>query len=161
MDPGLPASLLDQLGEHQLRTAGRRRLGNAFAQHSFLRLRQHRQEVGVIEPGIPDVEHVHRGKVAHFAAIAASAGDRRVAAVRVAEPVGTGSEHKGGDEPFDVPPPGAGKVSSRSLMSKITRRSGVAKTPKFIRWASPHTWTWMPVVGVSARSAAMTPADPR
>jgi hypothetical protein len=106
VDPGLPASLLDQLGEHQLRTAGRHRLGDAFAQHRLLRLRQHRQNVAVVEPRVPDVEHIHGGKVAHFSAIAASAGDRRIAAVRLGEPVGAGSEHKGGDEAFDVPLPG-------------------------------------------------------
>ena len=106
MDPGLPASLLDQLGEHQLRTAGRRRLGDAFAQHRLLRLRQHRQNVAVVEPRVPDVEHVHGGKVAHFPAIAAGAGDCRVAAVGVTEAVGAGGQHKRGDEPFDVPLPG-------------------------------------------------------
>jgi hypothetical protein len=30
------------------------------------------------------------------------------------------------------------------LVSKIGRRSGVAKPPKFISWqSSPHTWTWI------------------
>ena len=56
---------------------------------------------------------------------------------------------------------GAGSVSSKSLMSKMTFLSGVAKPPKFIRWQSPHSWTLCPVVGVFARSAAMTPAAPR
>src|SRR6516162_11168230 len=95
------------------------------------------------------------------AAIAAGTRNRGIAALRVGEPIGAGGEHKGGNEPFDVPLHGAGKVSSRSLISKMSRRSGVAKPPKFIRWQSPHTWTWMPLTGVRARSAAMTPADPR
>ena len=56
---------------------------------------------------------------------------------------------------------GPGSVSSKSLMSKITRRSGVAKPPKFIRWQSPHTCVRMPVFGVPARSAAMFSAVPR
>ncbi len=34
---------------------------------------------------------------------------------------------------------GPGKVSSKSLMSKISRRSGAAKTPKLERWASPQS----------------------
>jgi hypothetical protein len=90
---------------NQLRTAARGCFGDAFAQHCLLRLREHRQKVAVIEPGIPDVEYVHGGKVAHFSAIAAGAGDRRIAAVRIGETVGTSGEHKGGDEPLDVPFP--------------------------------------------------------
>ena len=51
---------------------------------------------------------------------------------------------------------GAGSVSSKSLMSKMMLRSGVAKPPKFSRWQSPHACTLMPVLGVRARSAAIT-----
>ncbi len=36
---------------------------------------------------------------------------------------------------------GPGWVSSKSLMSKIRRRSGAAKTPKLERCASPQSWT--------------------
>src|SRR5262249_34730252 len=39
---------------------------------------------------------------------------------------------------------GAGRVSSRSLIEKMTRRSGVAKPPKFDKWASPQHWTREP-----------------
>jgi hypothetical protein len=46
-------------------------------------------------------------------------------------------------------------------MSKISRRSGVATPPKFIKWQSPHSCALMPLTGVWARSAAMTPADQR
>ena len=56
---------------------------------------------------------------------------------------------------------GPGSVSSKSLMSKTRRLSGEANTPKFDRWASPHSWTSRPAVGVPARSAAMIPAAPR
>jgi hypothetical protein len=56
---------------------------------------------------------------------------------------------------------GPGNVSSKSLRSKTRWRSGVPKRPKFSRWASPQAWTSMPVVGVVARSAAMTAGDPR
>jgi len=48
-----------------------------------------------------------------------------------------------------------------SLTSKIIRRSGVAKAPKFNRWQSPHACTRMPVAGVFARSSAMLSAAPR
>src|SRR5690242_11893185 len=43
---------------------------------------------------------------------------------------------------------GAGKVSSRSLMEKITCLSGVAKPPKLQRWASPQHCTRIPVTAV-------------
>src|SRR4051794_4431782 len=56
---------------------------------------------------------------------------------------------------------GPRSVSSKSLMSKTTLRSGVANLPKFVTCASPHAWTVRPVVGVSARSAAMIAAPPR
>jgi hypothetical protein len=46
-------------------------------------------------------------------------------------------------------------------MSKMTLRSGVAKPPKFIRWASPQACTRSPLVGVWARSAAISAAAPR
>ena len=93
-------------GVHQLRTAACGRLGDPLAQQRPTVLRQHRQSIAVVEAGIPDVEYVHGSKVAHFLAIAASAGDRGITAVRVGEPVGAGSEHKRGDEPLDVPFPG-------------------------------------------------------
>ena len=56
---------------------------------------------------------------------------------------------------------GPGRVSSKSLMSKISCRSGVPNTPKFDRCASPHSWTVIPETGVGARSAAMMAAAPR
>jgi hypothetical protein len=56
---------------------------------------------------------------------------------------------------------GPGSVSSKSLRSKTSRRSGEAKTPKFDRWASPQHWTVSPELGVVARSWAMIRAAPR
>ncbi len=56
---------------------------------------------------------------------------------------------------------GPGSVSSKSLMSKTTLRSGVANLPKLLTWASPHACTVRPVTGVVARSAAMMAAPPR
>jgi hypothetical protein len=54
-----------------------------------------------------------------------------------------------------------GSVSSKSLTSKTWSRSGIAKTPKLLRCASPHSYTRMPETGVVARSLAITFADPR
>ena len=45
---------------------------------------------------------------------------------------------------------GPGSVSSKSFRSNTSRRSGEANTPKLDRWASPHSWTVSPAVGVSA-----------
>ena len=56
---------------------------------------------------------------------------------------------------------GPGAVSSKSLTSKIRWRSGEPKIPKLERWASPHSWTSIPEVGVVARSAAIGSAAPR
>ena len=56
---------------------------------------------------------------------------------------------------------GAGSVSSKSLISKTGKPSGEAKVPKFAIWQSPPAWTHSPVIGVSARSVAMTAVAPR
>ena len=56
---------------------------------------------------------------------------------------------------------GPGRVSSKSLMSNTSRRSGEANTPKLARWASPQIWATSPVRGVPARSAAIGSAAPR
>jgi hypothetical protein len=50
---------------------------------------------------------------------------------------------------------GPGKVSSKSLMSNRSSRSGDPNRPKFDTCASPHTWTLKPDRGVEARSAAI------
>ena len=56
---------------------------------------------------------------------------------------------------------GPRSVSSKSLMSKTTLRSGVAKVPKLATWASPQACTVRPVTGVVDRSMAMIAAPPR
>ena len=50
---------------------------------------------------------------------------------------------------------GPGRVSSKSLMSNRSSRSGDPNRPKFDRCASPQAWTLIPERGVEARSAAM------
>ena len=55
---------------------------------------------------------------------------------------------------------GPGSVSSKSLRSKTSRRSGEANPPKFDRCASPHSCTVSPAVGVPFRSEAMILAAP-
>ena len=56
---------------------------------------------------------------------------------------------------------GPGSVSSKSLTSNTSRRSGEANTPKFDRCASPQHCTVSPDRGVAARSLAMISAAPR
>ena len=46
---------------------------------------------------------------------------------------------------------GAGRVSSKSLISKTRFRSGVANRPKLERWQSPQAWTRIPDVGVCTK----------
>ena len=50
---------------------------------------------------------------------------------------------------------GPGSVSSKSLQSKTSWRSGEPKTPKLERWASPQIWALRPERGVVERSDAM------
>ena len=56
---------------------------------------------------------------------------------------------------------GPGSVSSKSLQSKTSWRSGEPNTPKFERWASPQIWAVRPERGVVERSDAMIRAAPR
>ena len=56
---------------------------------------------------------------------------------------------------------GAGSVSSKSLASNTSVRSGDPKSPKLDRWASPLACTMMSVRGVVARSKAITAGVPR
>ena len=56
---------------------------------------------------------------------------------------------------------GPGRVSSKSLTSNTSWRSGAAKIPKFERCASPQSWASNPDWGVFARSIAMIAAAPR
>ena len=51
---------------------------------------------------------------------------------------------------------GPGHVSSKSLRSNTSVRSGLAKIPKFRRCASPQSCTVSPDVGIVARSWAIT-----
>ena len=56
---------------------------------------------------------------------------------------------------------GPGSVSSKSLQSKTSWRSGEPNTPKLERWASPQIWAVRPERGVPERSDAMIRAAPR
>ncbi len=56
---------------------------------------------------------------------------------------------------------GPGSVSSKSLQSNTSWRSGDPKTPKFERWASPQICALIPERGVPERSDAITRAAPR
>ena len=56
---------------------------------------------------------------------------------------------------------GPGDVSSKSLRSNTSCRSGEANTPKLLTCASPLSWQARPENGVFARSPAITDAAPR
>ena len=88
---------------------------------------------------VPDVDVPHRREVRHCLAVLPDGvghdgtpralgvaelptGDREAAASRL-------MSHSNGPR----------SVSSKSLIEKTSRRSGAANTPKFDRWASPHS----------------------
>jgi hypothetical protein len=50
---------------------------------------------------------------------------------------------------------------ARSKTLKRIFRSGEAKIPKLLRWASPQAWTTRPELGVDERSSAIGRAAPR
>ena len=77
------------------------------------------------------------------------------------EPVLATGDGDARGQALDVPLPGPGSVSSKSLASKTSARSGDANRPKFERCASPLAWTRISVRGVLARSNAMTAGVPR
>ena len=109
VDSGRLADNLDQLRKYEFRTAARHRLGDSPAGDCFQVLRQQREEVAVIDAGIPDVEHVHFGEGPHVRAVAARGGNRRVTAVAVAQTVGAGRKDQRRHEPLDIPLPRRGQ----------------------------------------------------
>jgi len=82
-------------------------LRDPFFQAYLIWLRQHREDVAVLEPRVPDVEHVHGGEIPNLSAIAAGACDCRVTTVGIGEPVRTGGQHKRSDEALHIPLPGS------------------------------------------------------
>jgi hypothetical protein len=93
-------------------------------------------------------------------AVASSSSLGAIATLAVGQSNRSCREHDRSDKTLDVSH-GAGDVSSKSLISKMMLRSGVAKPPKFIKWQSPHACTLRPVLGVRDKSEAIKPADPR
>src|SRR5207244_2381950 len=110
---------------------------------------------------VPQAERIHLRKMVQALPVTARARDRSLAAFLLGHPDRPRRDHDRGDQATDIPVHGAGSVSSKSLISKMMLRSGVAKPPKFTRWQSPQDCTRRSVVNVPARSAAITPAAPR
>ena len=101
-----------------------------------------------IDARVPDVQHRHLGEFRHALAIRANAGQRGISRRPSLKPLLRHARTTLAARRLTSHSQGAGRVSSRSLMSKMTRRSGVAKSPKLSRWQSPHAWTRRPVAGV-------------
>ena len=114
-----------------------------------------------VDPVVPDVELVRRGVAGDTTPVRPQpCGDRVVggSSFLVVVPASTTrlvikrlTSHSNGP----------GSVSSKSRRSNARFRSGVAQSPKFKTWASPHNCTRSPVCGEAARSLAMTAAAPR
>ncbi len=95
-----------------------------------------------VEVRVPDVEIAHRRELAHRVAVGArrSRARRRAAACRV-NPRSRPAISMLAASRFTSHSHGPGSVSSKSLTSNTSRRSGVPKTPKFERCASPQSCT--------------------
>ena len=111
--------------------------------------------------GVPDFHRAHLRKAGHRLAVAAT---EAIVASRVSafeKPLLRAAIVKLAAIRFTSYSNGPGRVSSKSLTSNISLRSGEANAPKFDRCASPHSCASSPAVGVALRSAAMTLAAPR
>ena len=110
---------------------------------------------------VPDLERGVRGEAAHGLAVGGAGARERPRPPRWSAPFSRAATATLATRRLTSHSHGAGRVSSKSLTSKISRRSGVAKTPKLETWASPMACTRRPLIGEAARSAAMTAAAPR
>ena len=90
-----------------------------------------RDQLFNIDARVPHVHDSHLAVFRHVFAIGPHAAQHGIAGGVFTEAVVAAGQYEAGGQAFHVPFPGAGRVSSRSLMSKITRRSGVAYAPKF------------------------------
>ena len=94
---------------------------------------------------VPQLQRLHLAELGHRLAVGADAGHgRRPWPRRRFRPLSRQATTKLAARRLTSHSHGAGSVSSRSLMEKMTLRSGVAKPPKLHRWASPQHWTRMP-----------------
>ena len=118
---------------------------NALALLRVARLGGHRGDVVEVDPRVPDVEVRHAGELLHRLAVRARHGPvDRVALRRSSKPRSRPATAKLATSRFTSHSNGPGSVSSKSLMLKMSRRSGAAKAPKFERCASPQSWTSQP-----------------
>src|SRR5262245_29800127 len=123
------------------------------------------QEFVDVDPVVSHFKRPHERVLCYMLAVGAhgrTGGPRRVF---LPQPQMTAGNHHACGQSFEIPLPwrreGFVEIISKSLMSKMKFRSGVAKPPKFSRCASPQACTRNPVAGVRARSAAINAADPR
>ena len=110
---------------------------------------------------VPDLEVRHAGELAHRSSVARDGLEHDPVLVLGAKPLSRAAISMLAASRLTSHSHGPGSVSSKSLMSNTSRRSGEAKTPKFDRCASPQHWTCSPERGVPAKSWAMIFAAPR
>ena len=93
-----------------------------------------------VDARVPDLEVAHGGEAAHRLAVLAHGGERRAAPLRlVRDPRSRPATATLAASRLTSHSNGPGRVSSKSLRSKTSRRSGASNTPKFERWASPQS----------------------
>jgi hypothetical protein len=81
-------------------------------------------ELRGVESGVPDVERALPGEVAHRRAVGSDDGAGEVADGRVGELAIAPGDGEAGCEAQQIPLPGPGRVSSKSLRSNSSSRSG-------------------------------------
>src|SRR5215218_9925861 len=97
-------------------------------------------ELVLVQVGVPDVHRAHGGEAGHGLPIGRHRGQRGRRRVGLGEAVVAAGDGEAGRQPLDVVLERPGRVSSKSLRSNSSRRSGEANRPKLDRCASPHSW---------------------
>ena len=102
--------------------AGMARCGQSLPDtRARLLVLDHGEQVFHVDVRVPEIEHPHLAKLRHLLPIGSNAGRDCIAGQAFTKAVVSTSENKAGSQALHVPLPGCGSVSSRSLMSKITR----------------------------------------
>src|SRR3954470_14769880 len=158
---------VDDLGQlaERLEAVLRSRVGDVFREPLLLLAGRPFRELADdgldVDPALPQFHVVHGGEPPHRLAIGAT--DRRVdpgANLRLETAVAAG-DGKTCDEALHIRLERSREGLVEVVDAEQHRRSGAAKAPQFERGASPESWACKPVLGASARSAAMSAAPPR
>ena len=110
-----------------------------------------REQLLDVVAGVPDLERALLGEPAHRLAIGAHAVAHRSAPDPGGKPRSRPATSMLAANRLTSHSNGPGCVSSKSLRSNTSRRSGPAKVPKLLRCASPHSCAVRPVEGTAGQ----------